>query len=199
MIATIISWLAVVLLLIASSGLLLSRDWRWDIGFLAAQYVGVFWLVAQHWPLGMAAAKLVTGWMATAALGMTLSNISIRKEPAEQFWPQGRAFRLFMVGMVAVVTASATPRIETSALGIGLPVIAGAILLIGTGLLHLATDSHLERVVIGLLTVMAGFEIVYAALEGSILVAALLSVVNLGLGLAGAYLLISSAPEEEST
>lgn len=199
MIATIISWLAVVLLLIASSGLLLSRDWRWDIGFLAAQYVGVFWLVAQHWPLGMAAAKLVTGWMATAALGMTLSNISIRKEPAEQFWPQGRAFRLFMVGMVVVLTASATPRIETSALGIGLPVIAGAILLIGTGLLHLATDSHLERVVIGLLTVMAGFEIIYAALEGSILVAALLSVINLGLGLVGAYLLISSAPEEEST
>jgi len=198
MIATILSWLAVVLLLIASSGLLLSRDWRWDIGFLAAQYVGVFWLVAQHWPLGMAAAKLVTGWMATAALGMTLSNISIHKDPAEQFWPQGRVFRLFMVGMVAVLTASATPRIETSVPGIGLPVIAGAILLIGTGLLHLATDSHLERVVIGLLTVMAGFEIIYAALESSILVAALLSVVNLGLGLVGAYLLISSAPEEES-
>lgn len=198
MIATIISWLAVVLLLIASSGLLLSRDWRWDIGFLAAQYVGVFWLVAQHWPLGMAAAKLVTGWMATAALGMTLSNISIRDEAAEQFWPQGRAFRLFMVGMVAVLTASATPRIENSVPGIGLPVIAGAILLIGTGLLHLATDSHLERVVIGLLTVMAGFEIIYAALEGSILVAALLSIVNLGLGLVGAYLLTSSAPEEES-
>ncbi len=198
MIATIISWLAVVLLLVASSGLLLSRDWRWDIGFLAAQYVGVFWLVAQHWPLGMAAAKLVTGWMSAAALGMTLSNISIRKEPAEQFWPQGRAFRLFMVGMVAVLTASATPRIETAVPGIGLPVIAGAILLIGTGLLHLATDSHLERVVIGLLTVMAGFEIIYAALEGSILVAALLSVVNLGLGLVGAYLLISSGPEEKS-
>lgn len=198
MIATIISWLAVVLLLIASSGLLLSRDWRWDIGFLAAQYVGVFWLVAQHWPLGMAAAKLVTGWMATAALGMTLSNISIRKEPAEQFWPQGRAFRLFMVGMVAVLTASATPHIETSVPGIGLPVIAGAILLVGIGLLHLATDSHLERVVIGLLTVMAGFEIIYAALESSILVAALLSVVNLGMGLVGAYLLISSAPEEKS-
>ena len=198
MLATIISWLAVILLLIASSGLLLSRDWHWDIGFLAAQYVGVFWLVAQHLPLGMAAAKLVTGWMATAALGMTLSNISIRKEAVEKFWPQGRVFRLFMVGMVTVLTASATPRIETSMPGIGLPVVAGAVLLVGTGLLHLATDSNLERVIIGLLTVMAGFEIIYAALEGSILVAALLSVVNLGLGLVGAYLLISSEPEEET-
>lgn len=197
MIATIISWLAVILLLIASSGLLLSRDWRWDIGFLAAQYVGVFWLVAQHWPFGMAAVKLVTGWMATAALGMTLNSIPIRKESVEQFWPQGRAFRLFMIGMIAVLTTSVTPRIENSVPGIGLPVIAGAILLIGIGLLHLATDSNLERVIIGLLTVMAGFEIIYAALEGSILVAALLSTVNLGLGLVGAYLL-SSTPEEES-
>lgn len=198
MIATIISWLAVVLLLVVSSGLLISRDWRWDIGFLAAQYIGVFWLVSQHWPLGMAAAKLVTGWMATAALGMTLNNIAIHKGPVEQFWPQGRAFRLFMVGMVTVLTASATPRIEASVPGIGLPVIAGAIILIGIGLLHLATDSQIERVIIGLLTVMAGFEIIYAALEGSILVAALLSVVNLGLGLVGAYLLISSTPEEET-
>lgn len=197
MIATIISWLAVILLLIASSGLLLSRDWRWDIGFLAAQYVGVFWLVAQHWPFGMAAVKLVTGWMATAALGMTLNSIPIRKESVEQFWPQGRAFRLFMIGMIAVLTTSVTPRIENSVPGIGLPVIAGAILLIGIGLLHLATDSNLERVIIGLLTVMAGFEIIYAALEGSILVAALLSTINLGLGLVGAYLL-SSTPEEES-
>jgi len=198
MITTIISWLAVILLLIASSSLLLSRDWHWDIGFLAVQYVGVFWLVAQHWPFGMAAAKLVTGWMATAALGMTLSNIPFRNEVAEKFWPQGRVFRLFMIGMVTVLTASATPRIENSVPGIGLPVVAGAIILIGTGLLHLATDSNLERVIIGLLTVMAGFEIIYAALEGSILVAALLSVINLGLGLVGAYLLISSEPEEES-
>ncbi len=145
----------------------------------------------------MAAVKLVTGWMATAALGMTLNSIPVRKESVEQFWPQGRAFRLFMIGMIAVLTTSVTPRIENSVPGIGLPVIAGAILLIGIGLLHLATDSNLERVIIGLLTVMAGFEIIYAALEGSILVAALLSTVNLGLGLVGAYLL-SSTPEEES-
>jgi hypothetical protein len=47
------------------------------------------------------------------------------------------------------------------------------------------------------LTALSGFEILYAAMEGSILVAALLVVINLGLGLTGAYLLISS-PEEPS-
>jgi hypothetical protein len=49
--------------------------------------------------------------------------------------------------------------------------------------------------VIGLLTVLAGFEILYAAVESSILVTALLAVVNLGLALAGAFFL-NTAQEE---
>jgi hypothetical protein len=196
MIATILAWIAVFVLLIASTGLILSRDWRWDIGFLALQYVGVFWLVTQHWPIGMAAVKLVTGWMATATLGMTLNAVALPKGKVESLWPQGRAFRIFMVGMVAVLAASAAPRIEAAMPGIGQPVIAGAILLTGTGLLHLGIESQIERVIIGLLTVMAGFEILYAAVEGSILVAGLLSIVNLGLGLVGAYLLNASTSEE---
>jgi hypothetical protein len=52
------------------------------------------------------------------------------------------------------------------------------------------------RVILALLSVLGGFEILYAALEGSILVAALLAVVNLGLGLVGAFLLSAAVPEE---
>jgi hypothetical protein len=52
------------------------------------------------------------------------------------------------------------------------------------------------RVILGLLTVLSGFEALYAALESSILVAAMLSVVNLGLALVGAYLLTVPKPEE---
>jgi hypothetical protein len=82
--------------------------------------------------------------------------------------------------------------------GIGAPVIAGTILLTGIGLLHLGTSSQIARVIFALLTVLGGFEILYAAVEGSILVAALLAVVNLGLGLVGAYLLNGAVTEEES-
>ena len=163
---------------------------------LAAQYVGVAVLVGQHWPLGMAAAKLVTGWMATAALGITLTALPAHEQPPERFWPQGRAFRLFMVGMIIVLTLAVTPRLEQVLAGIGAPVVAGAIILAGTGLLQLGTSSQILRVIFALLTVLAGFEILYAAVEGSILVAALLAVVNLGLGLVGAYLLNASMPEE---
>ena len=46
---------------------------------------------------------------------------------------------------------------------------------------------ELFKVIVGLLTVLAGFEILYAAVESSALVTALLVVVNLGLALAGAF------------
>ena len=34
-----VSWAAIVFLLITSVGLLLTRDWRWSLGLLAAQYL----------------------------------------------------------------------------------------------------------------------------------------------------------------
>ena len=189
-------WIAVLILAAASTGLLLSRDWRWDLALLAAQYLGVALLVVQHWPIGMAAAKLVAGWMATAAIGMTLTAQSQADVQLEQFWPQGRTFRLFMAGMVFVVTAAATPRVESAMAGVEAPVIAGALMLTGMGLLQLGTRSEVPHVIFGLLTVLAGFEIFYAAVEGSILVAGLLAAVNLGLGLAGAYLLTAASGGE---
>ena len=114
MVVALLSWVAVVIVTATSAGLLLNRDWRWDLGLLAAQYVGVAVLVAQHWPLGMAAAKLVTGWMTTAALGITLTALPAHDQPTEGFWPQGRAFRLFMVGVIIVLSPADPPGLAES-------------------------------------------------------------------------------------
>jgi hypothetical protein len=46
-----------------------------------------------------------------------------------------------------------------------------------------------------LLTAFSGFEIIYAVIETSLLVTGLLAVVNLGLALVGAYLLIAPTME----
>src|SRR5512146_1079425 len=118
MFATILPWVAVLVISVTSAGILLSRDWRWDIGFLTAQYVGVALLVAQHWPISMAAAKLVTGWMTTAALAMTLTSLPEQEHPDEGFWPQGRFFRLFLVGVVLVLALAVTPRVQQALSGI---------------------------------------------------------------------------------
>jgi hypothetical protein len=196
MLQAIASWAAVVLVAATATGILLTRDWRWSLGLLGAQYLGAAALAAQHWPLGMAAAKLVAGWMATAALGMTLTGLAPRQRADEQSWPQGRAFRILMAGMVFILAAVLTPRIENVIAGVGSPVIAGTIVLIGIGWLQLGSSDQIPRIIVGLLTVMAGFEVFYAAVEGSILVVGMLAVVTLGLGLAGAYLLTASASQD---
>jgi len=194
--AQVLSWGAVGLIAFAATGVLLARDWRWNLGLMAAQYLAAAILTTAHWPLGMAAALLVAGWMSVAALGMTLTALPPRILSTESLWPQARAFRLFMAGMVYVLAAGLTPRIDEFVAGIGSPVIAGSILLVGIGFLLLGTSAQVAPIILGLFSVLMGFEVFYSAVEGSILVAGMLSAVNLGLGLTGAYLSGSDLPEE---
>jgi hypothetical protein len=194
MIIEIVSWIAVGLILATSTVMLINLDWRTSLGALAVQYIAAFWLVTRHMPFVMGSAKLITGWMVVAALGMTrLSLPTSEDDKDETFWPRGQWFRLILMCIVALVTISSTPRIEALIPGLGLPVIAGSLLLIGAGVLHLGVTSNLLRVTLGLLTVLTGFEILYAAVESSILVAGLLSVTSLGLGIVGSYLLIAGS------
>jgi hypothetical protein len=183
----ILNWVMLLLAIITATGLLFSRDWRWSLGMLAVQYLSVFWMVQAHWPISMAATKLVTGWMTCAVLGIAQLN-SRREGEIEQTWLQGRLFQIFAAGMVIVATFALSLR-AAEWLKLSLPVALGGLLLMGLGLLHLGITSDPFRVVIGLLTVLAGFEVLYAAVESSALVTALLVVVNLGLALAGAYFL----------
>lgn len=193
----IITWTAVAVSLMAATGLLISRDWRWSLSLLAIQYIATFWLVSRHWPLGMASVKLVSGWMATAALGMTRLAVPAT-ENNKSMWPEGRWFRIFLAGIVALLTAASTPRVEAVIPGLGLQVIAGGLLLAGIGLVQLGLTSDILRVILALLTLLSGFEILYAGVESSILVAGLLAFVNLGLALTGSYLMLAQASVEQA-
>lgn len=195
-----LAWIAVLLIAITSIGLLLARDWRWLIIFLSAQYFGMLILTLLHWPLGMASVKVVAGWMSAAILGMTRSGLPREdKTEKESILPRGRMFRSFAAGIVIVIVATATPRVDAVMANAGFAVTTGSLLLIGMGLLHLGVTDHILRVTIGLMTVLAGFEVLYATVEGSILVAALLAVINLGLALAGSYLLVASNTQIEAS
>jgi hypothetical protein len=68
--------------------------------------------------------------------------------------------------------------------------------LIGLGLLQIGLTSHPIRVIIGLLTIISGFEILYAVVEQSALVAGLLAGVTMGLALLGVYFLFQSSLDE---
>ncbi len=193
--SVVITWAALFLAIISAIGLLLSRDWRWLLSFLGAQYLSAFWMIQTHWPVSLAAAKLVTGWMACAVLGIAQLNF-YKSEEKETTHSQGRIFHFFTAGMVLAVTFSAALRVTTW-LGLDLPIAWGSLLLIGLGLLHLGITTDPFRVIIGLLSILSGFEIIYAMVESSILVTALLTIVNLGLALAGAFFL-STVEEKEA-
>jgi hypothetical protein len=169
--------------------LLISRDWRISILALAAQYAGVFILVTSSWSVEMATVKLVAGWMAGAVLGMALT--SLPKEIAV-FRPldlTGILFRFILTTLVLLVMISLAPRMARWVPGVVFTQSYAGAIMIGLGLIHLGLTANPLRVILGLLTVFSGFEVLYAAVEASILVAGLLAGINLGLALVGAYLL----------
>ncbi len=193
--AETLNWAALGLVVLTSIGLLISRDWRWRVGFLATQYLSAFWMIQTHWPISTAASKLVTGWMACAALGIAQLN-SIRKDERESSGSHGRLFHLITACMVLAVTFAVSGNLAVW-LGLPLPIAWGSLVIIGIGLLQLGITTDPFRVVIGLLSFFSGYEILYTAVESSSLVTALLAVVNLGLALAGAYFI--SSGEEQNT
>jgi hypothetical protein len=71
-------------------------------------------------------------------------------------------------------------------------------MLFGLGLLQLGLTEKPLGVTLGLLTVLSGFEILYAVVESSTLVSGLLACVHLGLALAGGYLLAGETVSEVS-
>lgn len=188
------SSIALGILVFSSAATFLARKWRMRVGALALQYVGVFWLVALSWPAGLASIKLVTGWMAGAILGVSRFG----ELPSDRRrWPTEWLFLALVVLLVVLTVANVAPNLDTLGVAIHPAQSFGGLLLIGVGLVHLGIASRGLRVVVSLLTALSGFEILYAAIESSTLVAGLLAVVDLGIAMVGAYLMSSSIENED--
>ncbi|OGO11949.1 MAG: hypothetical protein A2Y53_01470 [Chloroflexi bacterium RBG_16_47_49] len=182
---------AVLLVGLTAIFILISRDWRYCIAALALQYIGVFLLVNASWPIEMAVAKMVAGWMAGAILGIAMTSGSESWREPEQSMIFGPVFKIMAAAILILTITSVVLHSESWLSMITLPIRWGSFILISIGLLQLSLTSHPLRVIIGLLTTLSGFEIIYAVIETSILVTGLLAGVNLGLALVGAYLLIA--------
>ncbi|OGN75909.1 MAG: hypothetical protein A2X25_01845 [Chloroflexi bacterium GWB2_49_20] len=175
--------------LVASFGLMLSRGWRWSLSFLAIQYLGVFFFVQTIWPISLAIVKLISGLIVCFSLATSQESKASFSNP-EISWPQGRLFRLLAAGLILITTLAIAPQ-ASNWLGINNPGGTWAsLLLMGMGLLQLGITTQPMRVIIGLLTLLSGFEILYAFVESSALVSAMLVLINLGLPLVGIYLLV---------
>jgi len=187
---------AVLLVGLTAIFILINRDWRYGIAALALQYIGVFLLVNASWPIEMAVAKMVAGWMAGAILGIAMTSGYETWRKPDQSMKFGPVFKVMAAAILILTITSVVLHSESWLSMITLPIRWGGFILISIGLLQLSLTSHPLRVIIGLLTTLSGFEIIYAVIETSILVTGLLAGVNLGLALVGAYMLI--APTMES-
>ena len=190
---TLFSGILILAAVAAALLMLLSDSWRWTIAGLAIQYLVVFLLVAQIWPIGLAAIKLVAGWLTGVLLSMAIAQTQLEET---LFFPRSaRIFRLFSAGLVLMVIFAITPSVNT-----WLPVpyhyLMIGLMLIGMGILQFGISQRPLRVILGLLTLLSGFEVIYSSLEGSALLAAILAAITLALGLIGSTILLNERPQE---
>jgi hypothetical protein len=188
-----LSLIPVLVLAASSLGLMIARNWRWIIVLLVIQYIGVFWMITFIWPVGLAAVKLIIGWMAAAVLGASRSTSELQDLEFRSL--SGRIFRGLAAGIIWILVFSIAAPFQFW-IPAPLPVLQGSLILFGMGLLHLGMTTNPMRVVVGLLTVVAGFEILHTSIETSVLLAGLMGVVNLGLALMGSYTLLSASLED---
>ncbi len=203
---------ALILITISSVSLIVFSDWRVRLGLLAILYLGVFIILSLNWPVSLAVTKLVAGWMAAAVLGMALigspfpstssdSQTQFQRKSFPGFVQNLRIkpatfFYLFAAILVGLFTLSISSYLLAWIPGLQNEVVWAGLLLLGMGILQLGFRTDIFSTILGMLTMVSGFEIIYTSIERSTLVAGLLAGITLGLALVGAYLILSPQFEE---
>lgn len=206
--------LAAILLTITALSMLVINDWRLSLILLSLQYTGMFLLLSTQWAGSMAAVKIIAGWMAAAVLGLAVSadpaghkalyaytnSFSDAQSggPAKNTRPSlGVVFRFFAAGLFLLTLASSLLSPIPILAGIEPTYLWGGFVLLGLGILKLSLTSHPFHIILSLLTMLSGFEILYGALDKTVISAGLLSTVTLAIALNGAYLLNGPSMEPD--
>jgi hypothetical protein len=164
---------------------LVPRDWRWSIFGLAMSYLIGFILIVQIWPLPLAAVKLLSGLIGIVILSSVEMNTEEKNELIGS--PSSRIFILLLAILSWLIVAATINRLNA-----WLPIeytnlFIGMVFLI-CGLIKFSTDQKIFNVVVGLLTLLSGFDIIYSSLEGSALVTALYALIVISICVLGSYL-----------
>jgi len=209
------TFIAAVVVTLTSLTLLLSRDWRLSIFILAGQYVGVFFLVSSSWPLMVASIILIGGWISSIVLVMAVLSVPEMIQAADFGGLSGnwrsaqwvvtflrlvneRAFYILAAFLILVVIGSQLSLVLITIPGIPPQHAWSGLVLIGLGLLITGFSDKPLQITIGLMTCLSGFEILYATVQSSLLMAGLLTGVTLALSLAGAYFLLAGQMEQQA-
>ena len=164
--------------------ILVGNDWRLRIAGLAIIDLLAFITILQVWPVALASVKLIAGWMGIILI--SASQVSNPEKDKIQTFNSLVIFRLLIVILVwIVITAEASAfndwiPIPYTNLYVGLVIIAG-------GLIYASVNQVMFDVIIGLLTLLAGFDIIYSSLEGSALVTGIYALIVILISLLNSY------------
>lgn len=183
---------AVVILLLAAAINLVRRQWALNIVALGLQYVCIFLLIIEVRTPLLAAIKLVVGLMVSMMLYMTLfSSGLIESLLLRRRLSSGEIFRGTIALLLVLISFLSASSLQQSAFPQSSQLLLTASLgLILFGLFQMGTINEPLYLVIGLLTFLSGFELLYASLEFSRVLEALFTAVNLSLALVGSYFIV---------
>lgn len=184
-----VAWIPATLAMVCGAWLIVDGDRRRSLVALSVMFVCAAWLAAIGSGLASAAVKLLSGLLASVILWMTAAGEGWDPGPELARIPSGRVFRL----LAAVLVGTAAAGFSRANL-VGLPVqtpgaITASMVLIGLGLLQTGLSEEPLRVGLGLLMMLAGFDLSYATIEPSVAVMALIASTELGVALVVSYLL----------
>ena len=179
---------------LAAVGLMLvASDWRMRIAGLASLYLVGFIVILQIWPVALASVKLISGWMGIALLSTSMLN-SVNQANGHRFTSE-MVFRFLMAVLIWIVVVAIVPSVNEwlpipyTNLYIGLS-------LMGSGLIFMSLTDDFIEIVLGLLTILVGFDIIYSSLEGSALVTGVYSFIIILICLLSGYF-STTVPDRE--
>ncbi|MGD8585839.1 MAG: hypothetical protein PVH65_00100 [Chloroflexota bacterium] len=198
---------AAYLVMVTAGLLLILRDWRWSLLFLAIQYLIVGLLFVDVLMPHLAFMNVLVGLFICLILYITARQVNWGKMPEdvtgaeaiqirnERFvrlgtlvLPTDTPVRVFLALIICLAVWALAQRT-----GYLLPALPGhfhlaVLALVGLGLAMLSLTSEPLMAGLGLLTFLTGAELFYSALEQSVATLGLLSVANLIVSLVIAYL-----------
>jgi hypothetical protein len=193
-------------LLIAAALLVILVNWRLLILALGAQYILIGLMLTRVVPIELAAVKALVGIMICPVLYITARRVNwgrpdeadTEEEPASQprrhwwhFLGAGWPVRLIVAVLAVAISSGLASRNPLPIVGdqaISRDLTTGAFSVILLGLINAALAENPLKVGLGLLSILAGFELFYTAVEPTLTIVGLLGLTNLFLALAIAYL-----------
>jgi hypothetical protein len=172
------SIIAVLILVVATTVLFVLNDWRWLSIAWVFQVFSVFWLTTLSWSIVESSVKLIGGWIAIAIISSVHPAAILEKDTSLMTASFG--FRFLVAGMVWLLGFSIAPTLQTL-IPARIEIIWGGMLLFGSGILQIGLTKNYLRIIMGLITFISGFEVMYASVESSVLVSGLLAFLTVGM------------------